>query len=141
MPAPDPHCDLSKLDLGRVIADIRRIRECLPQRPPFEMLTAIVAVNPEERLIVGYKDVTSAEFWVPGHMPDYPLLPGVLMCEAAAQLSANPGFSSADVARLLGFTSASHLAATARRIVGTGARSLDKLGPRGVLAAFARKGY
>lgn len=60
---------------------------------------------------------------------------------AAAQLSANPGFSSADVARLLGFTSASHLAATARRIVGTGARSLDKLGPRGVLAAFARKGY
>lgn len=60
---------------------------------------------------------------------------------AAAQLSANPGLSSADVARLLGFTSASHLAATARRIVGTGARSLDKLGPRGVLAAFARKGY
>ena len=26
------------------------------------------------------------EFWVRGHMPDYPLMPGVLMCEAAAQL-------------------------------------------------------
>ncbi len=60
---------------------------------------------------------------------------------AAAQLSANPGLASADVARLLGFTSASHLAATTRRIVGAGARSLEKLGPRGVLAAFARKGY
>jgi AraC-like DNA-binding protein len=60
---------------------------------------------------------------------------------AAAQLSANPGYSAADIARLLGFTSASHLAATARRIVGSGGRSLDKLGPRGVLAAFARSRY
>ncbi|HEU4801149.1 MAG TPA: AraC family transcriptional regulator [Gemmatimonadales bacterium] len=57
---------------------------------------------------------------------------------AAAQLSANPGYTAADVARLLGFTSASHLAATTRRIVGSGARSLDRIGPRGVLAAFAR---
>src|SRR5204862_303897 len=34
----------------------------------------------------GYKDVGTDEFWVRGHMPDYPLLPGVLICEAAAQL-------------------------------------------------------
>ena len=34
----------------------------------------------------GYKDVTSDEFWVRGHMPGMPLMPGVIMCEAAAQL-------------------------------------------------------
>ena len=37
-------------------------------------------------MIVGYKDVAENEFWVRGHMPGFPLLPGVLMCEAAAQL-------------------------------------------------------
>jgi 3-hydroxyacyl-[acyl-carrier-protein] dehydratase len=37
-------------------------------------------------LAVGYKDVTEKEFWIPGHMPGFPLMPGVLICEAAAQL-------------------------------------------------------
>ena len=35
---------------------------------------------------VGYKDVTDDEFWVGGHMPGMPLMPGVMMLEAAAQL-------------------------------------------------------
>jgi len=51
-----------------------------------EQLTAIVYVDPSQHLIAGYKDVTAEEFWVRGHMPDYPLMPGVVMCEAAAQL-------------------------------------------------------
>ena len=52
-----------------------------------EQLTAIVSIEPERQLIVGYKDVESTEFWVRGHVPGYPLMPGVLICEAAAQLS------------------------------------------------------
>jgi len=51
-----------------------------------EQLTAIVCVDTTEHVIAGYKDVADDEFWVRGHMPGYPLLPGVLMCEAAAQL-------------------------------------------------------
>ena len=51
-----------------------------------EQLTAIVYLDAEKQIGVGYKDVRSDEFWVRGHMPDYPLLPGMLMCEAAAQL-------------------------------------------------------
>src|SRR5439155_1423154 len=47
---------------------------------------AIVLLDPENHRIVGYKDVRADEFWVRGHMPGMPLLPGVLMCEAAAQL-------------------------------------------------------
>ena len=38
------------------------------------------------KIIIGFKDVRFDEFWVRGHMPGYPLLPGVLMCEASAQL-------------------------------------------------------
>jgi 3-hydroxyacyl-[acyl-carrier-protein] dehydratase len=83
---PEVHFDPSQLDLGRVLADRESIRQVNPQRFEMEQLTAIVYVDPEKHLIAGYKDVGADEFWVRGHMPDYPLLPGVLLCEAAAQL-------------------------------------------------------
>src|SRR5579884_624259 len=83
---PPPHLDLSQVDLSRVLADQEAIRKVNPQRFEMEHLTAIVYADPAAHLIVGYKDVRPDEFWVRGHMPDYPLLPGVLMCEAAAQL-------------------------------------------------------
>src|SRR6185312_8563247 len=57
------------------------------QRFEMEQLTAIIALDPAKQMIIGYKDVRPDEFWVRGHMPDYALMPGVLMCEAAAQLS------------------------------------------------------
>jgi AraC-like DNA-binding protein len=56
----------------------------------------------------------------------------------AAQLLANPGYSVPTVVRLLHFTSPSHLASTARRIANVPVSGLSSLGPRGVLAAFAR---
>jgi 3-hydroxyacyl-[acyl-carrier-protein] dehydratase len=83
---PGYHLDPARLDVGRVLADQDAIRRVNPQRFEMEQLTAIVYVDPEQHIIAGYKDVRSDEFWVRGHMPDYPLLPGVLMCEAAAQL-------------------------------------------------------
>ncbi len=83
---PQLHTDLARIDFSRVVADQEAIRRVNPQRYDMEQLTAIVYLNPEEHVVVGYKDVRDDEFWVRGHMPDYPLLPGVLMCEAAAQL-------------------------------------------------------
>src|SRR5438034_9862034 len=68
------------------MADLDAIRRVNPQRFEMEQLTAIVHVDTSRHLIVGYKDVRADEFWVRGHMPGFPLLPGVLMCEAAAQL-------------------------------------------------------
>jgi AraC-like DNA-binding protein len=56
----------------------------------------------------------------------------------AASLLKNPGYDVATVAGILRFATASHLSATARRIAGVSTRSLGGLGPRGVLAAFAR---
>jgi 3-hydroxyacyl-[acyl-carrier-protein] dehydratase len=88
MPIPDPHLNLSAIDLGRVVADAAAIRRFLPHRHEMEMLTAIAHVDTSRHLLVGYKDVRPDEFWTRGHFPGNPLLPGVLMCEAASQLSA-----------------------------------------------------
>jgi 3-hydroxyacyl-[acyl-carrier-protein] dehydratase len=74
------------IDTSRVLYDQEAIRRGNPQRFEMEQLTAIIHVDRDAGLIIGYKDVTVGEFWVRGHMPDYPLMPGVLMCEAAAQL-------------------------------------------------------
>ena len=83
---PGPLFDLTKLDLGRVVADQEAIRRVNPQRFEMEQLNAVVYEDREQHLFVGYKDVTDHEFWVRGHMPGYPLMPGVVMCEAGAQL-------------------------------------------------------
>ena len=83
---PEAHFDLDQLDLTRLVADQDAIRQVNQQRFEMEQLTAVVYVDPSQHIMIGYKDVRDDEFWVRGHMPDYPLLPGVLMCEAGAQV-------------------------------------------------------
>ena len=78
--------DPATIDTARILVDQEGIRRGNPQRFEMEQLTAIVELDTEHHRIVGYKDVRADEFWVRGHMPDYPLMPGVMMCEAAAQL-------------------------------------------------------
>ena len=56
----------------------------------------------------------------------------------AADLLGNPGHSVRSVARILRFSSASHLSGSARRVAGVTAAGLPRLGPRGVLAAFLK---
>ena len=87
MPPRDFIIHPSEYDLDRVIADIHEIRRWNMQRFEMEQLTAIVLEDHSRGLCVGYKDFTQDEFWVRGHFPAQPLMPGVLMCEAAAQLS------------------------------------------------------
>jgi 3-hydroxyacyl-[acyl-carrier-protein] dehydratase len=86
VPSKDLILEPSAYDLDRVLADSEAIRRCNPQRFEMEQLTAIVYDDRESGICVGYKDVSSDEFWVRGHMPGMPLMPGVIMCEAAAQL-------------------------------------------------------
>jgi 3-hydroxyacyl-[acyl-carrier-protein] dehydratase len=83
---PEIHLDPTGLDFSRVLSGREELRRVNPQRFEMEQLDGIVHVDRERHILVGFKDVRPDEFWVRGHMPDYPLLPGVLMCEAAAQL-------------------------------------------------------
>ena len=78
--------DFAALDLTRDSHDIEAIRKVNPQRGDMEHLNGIVHLDEEG--VVAYKDVRADEFWVPGHIPGRPLLPGVIMIEAAAQAAA-----------------------------------------------------
>ena len=86
MAGRDPIVGFDEFNLNHVIADIEAIRRRNRQRFEFEQLTAIVFEDPERKSCVGYKDIAEDEFWVRGHMPGMPMMPGVMMCEAAAQL-------------------------------------------------------
>ncbi len=79
--------DFSEYDPNQVVADTEAIRRFNPQRYEMEQLTAICFEDPVRAVCVGYKDIGPDEFWVRGHMPGMPLMPGVIMCEAAAQLA------------------------------------------------------
>jgi len=84
VPKP-PIVDPATIDLTHIEYGIEAIRQCNQQRYEMEQLTAVVRLDLEKRLIIAYKDLTENEFWVRGHIPGRPLMPGVIMCEAAAQ--------------------------------------------------------
>src|SRR5215467_13593820 len=67
------------------IMDIQRIREILPHRYPFLLVDRIEEMEPER--IVGLKNVTINEPFFVGHFPEFPVMPGVLIVEAMAQVA------------------------------------------------------
>ena len=86
--APSLLYDLSTVDMNGIVVPIEGIRETIPQRFEMEMLSGIVHIDLPNDTIIGVKDITDHEFWVRGHIPGRPLMPGVMMIECAAQLCA-----------------------------------------------------
>ena len=85
--AKDLIVDLSNVQVDPPLADLDEIRKYNPQRHEMEQLTGIAYIDNDKHICVGFKDITDQEFWCRGHMPGMPLMPGVIMCEAAAQLA------------------------------------------------------
>jgi 3-hydroxyacyl-[acyl-carrier-protein] dehydratase len=79
--------DIAGIDLNHVMFGVEEIQKVNPQRGDMHHLDAVVWADGPAGKILGYKDVRENEFWVPGHIPGRPLLPGVIMIEAAAQLA------------------------------------------------------
>lgn len=69
------------------ILDSRAIQEILPHRYPFLLVDKIIELVPRKK-IVGIKQVTINEYFFCGHFPDAPVMPGVLIIEALAQVGA-----------------------------------------------------
>lgn len=73
--------------------DIEQIKELLPHRYPFLLLDRVTDYQAGAS-IRGYKNVSANEALFQGHFPDKSIFPGVLICEAMAQLTAVFGFLS-----------------------------------------------
>ena len=95
--------DITQLDMDRIEDDIEGIRKYNRQRYEMEMLTGIVMYDPKRGCVVGFKDTSPEDFWVRGHIPGRPLMPGVLICECAAQLCSYYYGRTAGSERFLGF--------------------------------------
>jgi 3-hydroxyacyl-[acyl-carrier-protein] dehydratase len=67
--------------------DRREIEELIPHRPPFLLIDEVVSLEPGTR-VVARKTVQAGEWYLSGHFPGNPIMPGVLIVEALAQAGA-----------------------------------------------------
>jgi 3-hydroxyacyl-[acyl-carrier-protein] dehydratase len=78
---------------GPTTLEIERILQILPHRWPFVLVDRVTDVVPGER-IVGHKCVSMGEPWFSGHFPAHPIMPGVLIVEALAQIGGILAYAS-----------------------------------------------
>jgi len=79
--------DLSKIDLSARLTPRSEIEKRNPHRGTMSLLDAVVWQSADHTSAVAVHHVRNDEFWVPGHFPSKPIMPGVLQVEAGAQLA------------------------------------------------------
>ena len=77
--------DIPEINVSsKPIMDTTKIMEILPHRPPFLFIYKIYELSDD--MVIGVKNVTIDEDFFKGHFPDYPVMPGVIIIEAMAQM-------------------------------------------------------
>ena len=101
--------DLDGIDLDSILYDVAAIERVNPHRGNMRLLDGIVWAKPEAGNAVAYHDVRSDAFWVEGHIPGRPLMPGVLMIEVAAQTASFYSLLILETAEFMGFVAANDI--------------------------------
>ena len=102
--AIEPILDISTVDLAKVAISAEEVGKMNPQAGDMRQLNHVAFVRDDNQLAVGIKEVKDDEFWVTGHIPGRPIYPGVLMIEAAAQISSILYHLNAEGNHFMGFT-------------------------------------
>tara|TARA_X000000368_G_C22911956_1_gene659010 strand:- start:405 stop:878 length:474 start_codon:yes stop_codon:yes gene_type:complete len=100
----EPLIDLNSIDLTDVALTPDEIGAMNPQAGDMRQLDYVAYLNETNTLAVGIKKIKDDEFWIPGHIPGRPLYPGVLMIEAAAQISSVLYHIKSEGNHFMGFT-------------------------------------
>lgn len=82
------------MDIKGKVLDINIIQKILPHRYPFLLVDRIIEST--DRKVVGIKNVTINEPFFQGHFPGHPVMPGVLIIEAMAQVGGVGALNMAD---------------------------------------------
>lgn len=95
--------DLAKIDTNALVMSQDDIYEILPHRHEFKVLDGVCHWDKEALEIVAFCDVREDDWWVRGHIPGRPLLPGVIMLEMAAHVATLLAKLSRDFDSFIGF--------------------------------------
>lgn len=103
-PGTVPLLDLSAIDMSGRMIPRERINDYIPHQGDMALLDHVIWHRPDYTAAVALKRVRDDEFWCAGHIPGRPILPGVLMVEAGAQLASIMYFARMDHRNFAGFT-------------------------------------
>ena len=78
--------DLSSIDLSQVAVSAEEVGRINPQCGAMRQLDHVIWLDDDAGLALGVQHIPEDVFWAPLHIPGRPLMPGVLMIEAVAQL-------------------------------------------------------
>ena len=105
--APPLLFDISGINLNQLQYGTEEIEKINPHRGVMRLLDGVVYMDVPTGRTVGFHEVRHDAFWVDGHIPGRPLMPGVLMIELAAQIASFYTLHHLPEIKFLGFVGAS----------------------------------